>query len=59
MRVIRNLEAEGHQLVKDAVGTVVSVYGNGIAYAVEFSAFFGGMAVVTINAEDVTEAIEH
>ena len=59
VRVMRNLEAEGYRLDKDMVGTVVSVYGGDTAYAVEFSAFFCGVAVVTINAEDVTEAIEH
>ena len=57
VRVLRNIEAEGYRLDKDMVGTVVSVYGGGIAYAVEFAALESGMAVVTIKAADVAEAV--
>lgn len=54
VRLVRDVEAEGYRLPKDTKGTVVSVYGGGKAYAVEFLGLEGGMAVVTIDAADLT-----
>lgn len=53
VRLVRDVEAEGYRLTKDMTGTVVSVYGGGEAYAVEFLGLAGGMAVVTIGAADL------
>jgi hypothetical protein len=47
------VEAEGYRLTRDMQGTVVSVYGGGEAYAVEFLGLEGGMAVVTIGVADL------
>ncbi|MBK6554533.1 MAG: hypothetical protein IPN12_05420 [Rhodocyclaceae bacterium] len=52
-RLVRDVEAEGYRLTKDMKGTVVSVYGGGEAYAVEFLGLEAGMAVVTIGAADL------
>lgn len=53
VRLVRDLEAEGYRLSKEMKGTVVSIYGGGEAYAVEFPSLQGGMAVVTIDAADL------
>lgn len=53
VRVRMDRDVEGSHVKRDMVGTVVSVYGGGEAYAVEFENLQGGMAVVTLNAADL------
>lgn len=51
----RTLESDGYGLTAGQCGTVVSVYGNGEAYAVEFLSNDGEMLVATIAATDLTQ----
>lgn len=53
VRLVRALTSEGHALPAGKDGTVVSVYGQGQAYAVEFLDVDGEMAVLTIAAADL------
>lgn len=55
VRLCRDVESEGYQLRRDMAGTVVSVYGNGAAYAVEFANVNGEIAVVTMDAAVLAE----
>jgi hypothetical protein len=57
VRLVQDVEAEGYRLAKDTKGTVVSIYGGGEAYAVEFLGLKGGMAVVTIGATDLADSV--
>lgn len=50
VRLSRDVDSEGYHLRRDSVGTVLSIYGNGAAYAVEFADVGGEIAVVTIAA---------
>jgi len=54
VRLRFDVESEGYRLCRDMAGTVLSVYGNGAAYAVEFSNLDGGPAVVTVEASALT-----
>jgi len=56
VRVRENLEAEGYSLRAGMVGTVVSVYRDGEAFAVEFPELERGSAVVTLYREQVERA---
>jgi type III restriction enzyme len=47
--VLRDVQVEGHHLRAGLRGTVVAVYGNGKAYAVEFTDLANGMDVVTME----------
>jgi len=55
VRLCREVECEGYRLCCDMVGTVLSVYGDGAAYAVEFAQVNGEIAVVTVPAEALVE----
>jgi type III restriction enzyme len=58
VRLVRDVMAEGYQLRQDMGGTVVSVYGNGAAYAVEFAdAGKGEFAVVTLDASTLVAEV--
>ena len=57
VRVISNIENEGEKIAKGTEGTVVSVYRNGEAYAVEFASGQSYMAVVTVYAKQI-EAVK-
>ena len=56
VRVRRDVEVEGHRLRKGMVGAVVSVYGDGQAFAVEFTDLPGGTDVVTLVADQLEPA---
>lgn len=56
VRVLYACTAEGYQVPADMIGTVVSVYAAGKAYAVEFENLGGEMAVVTLAAEQLCKA---
>ena len=56
VRVRVNVEAEGYLLRAGMIGTVVSVYRNGEAYAVEFPELERGSAVVTLYRDQVEPA---
>lgn len=51
VRLRRDLQSEGYYLRRDMFGTVLAVYDNGAAYAVEFAATNGETAVVTVDAD--------
>ncbi|HEX8964512.1 MAG TPA: DEAD/DEAH box helicase family protein [Rhodocyclaceae bacterium] len=51
VRVLRDVEAEGYRVPAGTEGNVVSVYGGGAAYAVEFEDLGDGMDVVTLPAD--------
>jgi type III restriction enzyme len=51
VRLCRSVESEGYRLSRGMAGTVVAVYGEGAAYAVEFADVGGEPAVVTIMAD--------
>lgn len=53
VRVRANVEVEGYSLRIGMVGTVVSVYRNGEAFAVEFPELERGSAVVTLYRDQV------
>ncbi len=55
VRLCRDVESEGYRLERGMAGTVVAVYGDGAAYAVEFAAVGGDIAVVTIMADALVE----
>ena len=46
--------SEGYALCRDMAGTVLSVYGDGLACAVEFADVNGEIAVVTVDADALT-----
>lgn len=50
VRLCRDVASEGYALRRDLAGTVLSVYGGGQAYAVEFADVNGEIAVVTVDA---------
>lgn len=50
VRLCCDVDSEGYHLRRDSVGTVLSIYANGAAYAVEFADVGGEIAVVTIAA---------
>jgi len=56
VRVRANLEVEGYSLRAGMVGTVVSVYHDGEAFAVEFPELERGSAVVTLYRDQVEPA---
>ncbi len=56
VRLIRDVQAEGHRIPKDTTGTVVGIYGKGAAYAVEIANLPGGPEVVTLLADQVERA---
>ncbi|RTL54401.1 MAG: DUF4926 domain-containing protein, partial [Rhodocyclaceae bacterium] len=58
VRLCRDLESEGYRLRRDMAGTVLSVYGDGAAYAVEFADVDGAIAVVTVAANVLVGAAE-
>lgn len=48
-----------HGLVAGDVGAIVHVYGDGVAYEVEFTTLTGAtLAVLTLRAEEVREVSE-
>lgn len=49
VRLLADCVASGHRLEKDALGTVVSIYADGEAYAVEFEETDGNIFVVTLK----------
>ncbi len=53
VRVTRNVQTEGYSIPKDTSGTVVAVYDQGAAYAVEIADLPGGPEVVTLRADQV------
>ena len=53
VRVTRNVTAEGHRVPKHTRGTVVAVYNQGAAYAVEIADLPGGADVVTLRADQI------
>ena len=53
MRVTRDVESKGYSVPMDARGTVVAVYQQGAAYAVEIADPPGGTEVVTLRADQV------
>lgn len=55
VRLRRDVESEGYRLSRGMAGTVVAVYGEGAAYAVEFADVGGEFAVVTIMADALVE----
>jgi hypothetical protein len=58
VRVRGDVEVEGYSLRAGMVGTVVSVYRNGEAFAVEFPELERGSAVVTLYRDQVEPAEE-
>lgn len=56
VRVVREAEADGYRVRQGMTGTVVSIYGGGQAYALEFANLDDGMGVVTLNPVDLVEA---
>lgn len=50
VKLLNDVEHEGYALAAGQFGTVVSVYGGGRAYAVEFDPILGEIAVITIDA---------
>jgi type III restriction enzyme len=55
VRMVRACEVEGYRVPVDTLGTVVSVYDSGAAYAVEFENLGGEMAVLTLRSADLAE----
>jgi hypothetical protein len=53
VRVRRSVEAECYSIPKDTSGTVVAVFGHGVAYAVEIADLPGGPEVVTLQSEQI------
>jgi hypothetical protein len=53
VRLTRKVEAEGHRLPKNTRGTVIAVYDQGAAYAVEIADLPGGADVVTLRADQI------
>lgn len=53
VRVTRNVKAKGHRLPKNTRGTVVAVYDQGAACAVEIADLPGGTDVVTLRANQI------
>ena len=53
VRVTRNVKAEGHRLPKNTRGTVVAVYDQGAAYALEVADLPSGADVVTLRADQI------
>jgi hypothetical protein len=53
VRVTRSVHAECCSVPKDASGTVVAVYDQGVAYAVEFADLPGGPEVITLRADQI------
>jgi hypothetical protein len=53
VRVTRSVEAESYSIPKDTSGTVVAVFGHGVAYAVEIADLPGGPEVVTLRADQI------
>jgi hypothetical protein len=56
VRVRANLQVEGYSLRAGMIGTVVSVYRNGEAFAVEFPELERGSAVVTLYRDQIEPA---
>ena len=53
VRVTRTVQADSYNIPKDTPGTVVAVYGHGVAYAVEIADLPGGPEVVTLRADQI------
>jgi len=54
VRVTRSVEAECYSILKDTSGTVVTVFGHGVAYAVEIADLLpGGPEVMTLQADQI------
>jgi hypothetical protein len=47
------VRVEGHRIPSNTQGTVVAVYGDGTAYAVEIAGLPGGPDVVTLRADQI------
>ena len=56
VRLIRDVQAERYGIPKDTTGTVVGIYGEAEAYAVEITNLSGGPEVVTLQADQVERA---
>jgi hypothetical protein len=56
VRLVRDVSAEGYSIPKDTTGTVIGIYGEGAAYAVEFADLPGGAEVVTLQADQIERA---
>jgi hypothetical protein len=54
VRVIRDVDTDGCRIRKNTFGTVVAVYGDGAAYAVELQKLPGSPEVVTLRADQIT-----
>jgi len=57
VRVRRSVEAECYSIPKDTSGTVVAVFGHGVAYAVEIADLPGGPEVVTLQSEQIERSL--
>lgn len=55
VRLCRDVDSEGYHLRRDMLGTVVAIYGDDAAYAVEFADVGGEIAVVTIMPDALIE----
>lgn len=55
VRLCRDVDSEGYRLRRGMVGTVLAIYGDGAAYAIEFDDVQGGIAVVTVTADALVE----
>ena len=56
VRVCRDVDVEGYSLRAGMIGAVVSVYGNGEAFAVELPELDKGSAVVTLRRGQIQKA---
>ena len=56
VRVRHDVETEGYSLRAGMIGAVVSVYGNGSTFAVEFPDMDEGSAVVTVDRSQIDQA---
>ena len=53
VRMRHAVRAEGYQIPPNTRGTVVAIYGDGAAYAVEIADLPGGPEVVTLRADQI------
>ncbi len=53
VRTRHAVQAEGHRIPPNTQGTVVAIYGDGAAYAVEIADLPGGPDVVTLRADQI------
>ncbi|MBI3148385.1 MAG: DEAD/DEAH box helicase family protein [Betaproteobacteria bacterium] len=57
VRLRGSVASEGYALSAGALGTILAVYGDGAAYAVEFGDLNGEIAVVTVAADALEAAV--